>query len=773
MKFAYLLRIMTLFSWISIQAGSFSFAVSVRDSMLQGVEEATSPTEKGDLLVALSRYYRRINLDSSQIYVEQALKVARDAGLEQKVQRYKMSQAALFWMQSNLDGAAKNYREALAYWRKKRDKVEVTRCLLNLGTVSYSAGTPKQAIEYLSEASLLARETGEKLMEAQIAGTMGSVYYSLEILDSSLYYRQAALEAFAALKDTANMVRSETNLGLHFRDLGQSLRARIHYEQAVEYLTGVDDIGLRGEVYEGLGQLEYRIGDQEAAVKNLLKAREYFRDLGWNQNIAYNNILVGLCFKALGRTAAAKEQFEEGFALADSIGNKAAAASAIANIGEMQRAEGNFREAIVKYRESLRLNAGDTVHADFFSRYLGMGLCMKELGMTDSADHYLGLAFDMARRHQDHFELGTGLHELASVAYREENFRECVYRIDSALKWFSVDKNPRGLHDAFALKSECLEKMGDFVGALAAQRQAARWRDSIFSADATESLLALEAQLWTEKNQHYLDLSEKQKELKTKEAQIARNKSERLAAQRNWLITIFILLLAGGGITWYLNRKRRQNNMQRKISELRIAALRAQMNPHFIFNALGSVQLLINTQKSREANMYLSSFARLLRTILENSGSATLSLEDELEALRLYVQLEALRFKFEYQLEVDEEINAADVRIPGMLIQPLIENAIKHGISGKHNEGRLKVLFQNKNGQLLCIVEDNGIGRTEAGKISRESGPHRSIGIQLIREQLDLIRPFRKDRLSILDLTDADGNSAGTRIEILLEMNHQ
>ena len=103
----------------------------------------------------------------------------------------------------------------------------------------------------------------------------------------------------------------------------------------------------------------------------------------------------------------------------------------------------------------------------------------------------------------------------------------------------------------------------------------------------------------------------------------------------------------------------------------------------------------------------------------------------------------------------------------------MVENAIKHGISGKHQAGRLKVLFQIRDGQLLCIVEDNGIGRKEAGKIKREEGPHRSIGIQLIREQLDLIRPHRKDRLRIIDLTDQDGNAAGTRIEILLELTHQ
>jgi tetratricopeptide (TPR) repeat protein len=519
--------------------------------------------------------------------------------------------------------------------------------------------------------------------------------------------------------------------------------------------------------------LEYQIGDQEAAVKNLLQARGYFRDLGWNQNIAFNNILVGLCFKSLGRNAAAQEQFEAGYALADSIGAAPAAASAIANLGDLHRAQGKFRAAMENYREALRLSAGDTVHVDFFSRYLGMGLSMKGLGMTDSANRYISLAFEVARRHRDHFELGTGMRELAAVALQEENFRECVVRVDSALKWFSVDQNPRGLHDAFALKSECLERMGDFVGALNAQRQAAQWRDSIYSADATESLLALEAQLWTEKNQHYLDLAEKQNELKTKEAQIAQNKSDRLSTQRNWLITIFVLLLLGGGIAWYLNRKRRQNIMQRKITELRIAALRAQMNPHFIFNALGSVQLLINTQKSREANMYLSSFARLLRTILENSGSATLSLEEELEALKLYVQLEALRFKFEYQIEVDEEINPADVRMPGMLIQPLIENAIKHGISGKHQDGRLKVRFHQKEEGLLCVVEDNGIGREEAGKIKREAGLHRSIGIGLIREQLDLIRPFRKDRLRIIDLKDPSGKATGTRIEILLELTPQ
>lgn len=768
--FQAVLRPLWLLVLLAVSGPSAVHATSVRDSLLTEFEAADGPEDKGNLLFSLSRFYRRTNLDSATYFIEEALKVAKAAKLDDRYHRYLMSRASIHWMQSQTDQSQAHYETALAHWRKTGNLEEVTRCLLNLGNVRYSAGEPLRAIDYLKESQQLAEENGFALMAAQSVGTIANVYYSLEKLDSSLHYRLATSEAFAALGDTFNLVRSETNLGWHFRETGQSHRARIHYQKALELLPAVEFIGLKGQVYEGIGELEFRSGNLQAACDNFMTSRKYFRELGWHKNIAYNDITVGMCFKMLGRNAAAEAQFKSAFQLADSVGNKAAAAMAINRLGELYRHMGRNKEAIRRFRQAIAIAGTDSIHFDRFSLYLGLGLSMMQLEMRDSADYFLEQAFALGHKHKYTVEMGGAMKDLAAFAFSREDYRGCVARIDSALHWYAADKHSRGLHEAFSLKSKCLERMGDFVGALEAQRAAAQWRDSIQSADVAESLLAIEAQLWSEKKQHALDIARSEQELKTKEAELAANESNRLITQRNWLITIFVLLLVVGVLFFYINRKLRQNAMQRKISELRIAALRSQMNPHFIFNALGSVQLLINTQKSREANTYLSKFARMLRMILENSDSPTLSLEEEVEALRLYVELEALRFKFEYEITVDADLSTADIQIPGMLIQPFVENAIKHGIAGKQEAGRLKLEFLYREEGLLCVVEDNGIGREEAGRIRRSKGQHHSRGTEIIRGQLELVRPHRKDRLRIIDLEDEQGNAAGTRVEIRLEL---
>lgn len=741
------------------------------DSLLDVAESTGSAELQGDIYQKLSRHYKKSNLDSSRMYIEKAIEIATDAGLIEKLHRYKMSQAALFWMQGNLEDAAKNYENALAFWRTKKNHEEITRCLLNLGTVNNSRGKNQEAISYLRQAMVNAEKGGLSLMSAQAAGTMASIFFSLEVYDSCFAYEFEAADIFTDLNDSANLARVYHNIGYHYREIGQSHSARIYYYRSVEYVAGTDEIGLKGEIYEGIGNLEYSAGNFKEAVESFLKAREFFRSLGWKLRIGNNATLVGLCFKSLGRNGAAREQFQKSIAVGKEFPENNLLSSAMTNLADLEREEGKFMLAVKTYREAIDVAEEALEQPNHFSRYMGLGLAFRELGLADSAKKYTELGLTLARERRSNLDVGIGFQDLAASSFKHGQFRDCITYLDSAVNWFSVNQHPRGLHDSYELRSQCLEAMGDFVGALEAQREAAHWRDSMVTVGQAEALLALEAQLWSDKKQHSLVMAQKNQEIQAKEKDLAIQTSERAQTQRNLLISILAFILLFGGALYYINLKRKENQMQQKISELRITALRSQMNPHFIFNALGSVQLLINTQKTKEANLYLSKFARLLRLILENSSTSDLTLEEEIEALKLYVELEALRFKFQYEFEIDESLALGDIQIPGMLIQPFVENAIKHGISGKQEEGRLKLGFNRSNGELLCSIQDNGIGRQESQKINREKGNHHSMGIQIIESQLELVKPQKKDRLSIIDLADSHGTAEGTRVEIRLPLN--
>lgn len=178
---------------------------------------------------------------------------------------------------------------------------------------------------------------------------------------------------------------------------------------------------------------------------------------------------------------------------------------------------------------------------------------------------------------------------------------------------------------------------------------------------------------------------------------------------------------------------RKKEAVVRQIKELEIKAIRSQMNPHFMFNALNSIQSLINNQQYKQANIYLEKFSVLMRRVLNNSEKSFVPLSDELEALTLYCELEKLRFDFEFTIHIDAGINTDLTEIPGMIIQPLVENSIVHGLAQKGSAGQLNVRITTDQSYLTIEVRDNGTG------LSPRPENDQGFGLKLVRERLDLL----------------------------------
>lgn len=239
---------------------------------------------------------------------------------------------------------------------------------------------------------------------------------------------------------------------------------------------------------------------------------------------------------------------------------------------------------------------------------------------------------------------------------------------------------------------------------------------------------------------------------------------------------IFLILISSIVVRIKVIKKQEEEKtrLNKMLGELELTALKAQMNPHFIFNSLGSIQNLINRDKKIEANIYLSKFAKLLRMTLDHSDKREVSLADETVMLELYLGLEALRFvnKFEYRIEVDTEIDTYSVKIPPMIVQPFIENAIKHGLLPKKADALLVIRFSLLEDQTLyCMVEDNGIGRVQREKLKEKStSGHISKGIKITKNRLELVNQLRSRpaEIRITDLYKDNGEGAGTRIEIFI-----
>lgn len=209
-------------------------------------------------------------------------------------------------------------------------------------------------------------------------------------------------------------------------------------------------------------------------------------------------------------------------------------------------------------------------------------------------------------------------------------------------------------------------------------------------------------------------------------------------------------------------------SIKTKNKKIALQSLRREMNPHFIFNSLNSVNQFISENKELEANKYLTSYSNLMRNMMENSNKDFVTLNNEVEQLKKYLDLEHLRFneKFDYEITIDDALDGDAVLVPNMLLQPHLENAIWHGLRYKEGKGFLKLDFKLKNNMVKVIVDDNGIGLTKSKELKTTNQKvHESRGMTNTRERISLLNELYKKNIS-LKISEKENPETGTRIEI-------
>lgn len=217
------------------------------------------------------------------------------------------------------------------------------------------------------------------------------------------------------------------------------------------------------------------------------------------------------------------------------------------------------------------------------------------------------------------------------------------------------------------------------------------------------------------------------------------------------------------------SEERRKAKYKQDLAEIQMLALRSQMNPHFLFNSLNSLKYYVLSKSKDETAEYLGKFALLVRTILNHSKQKSISLMEELNAIKLYIEIENLRLenKFDYHVEIDPSIAATGVSIPPMVMQPYVENAIWHGLMPLKTRGKLLLEVKNMGDRIQCIIEDNGIGREAAKALTGQNPPtKKSMGMQISQDRLELLKQAYgvETRISVIDLIATNGKALGTRI---------
>jgi LytS/YehU family sensor histidine kinase len=214
--------------------------------------------------------------------------------------------------------------------------------------------------------------------------------------------------------------------------------------------------------------------------------------------------------------------------------------------------------------------------------------------------------------------------------------------------------------------------------------------------------------------------------------------------------------------------------LEKELDKSTLLGIKAQMNPHFIFNALNTIQSYIYMNDKRSAGIYISKFSDLTRSILDMSNKEFITLHEEVNALEIYLSLEKMRFEdsFDYSINVSSQLNKESIQIPSMLIQPYVENAIKHGLLHRKNNRILKLFFEKKGNYLEIIVDDNGIGRKQSEEKNKNNQrKHQSFAMEANKKRLDILQQHFSDiNLQFIDKQSPLGEAEGTKVIITLPL---
>jgi len=430
-------------------------------------------------------------------------------------------------------------------------------------------------------------------------------------------------------------------------------------------------------------------------------------------------------------------------------------------IAQIFNSTSRYDSALVYLGKSLKLNRQMDYPSGIADAYYNIATTYLLTPLTDSAFHYINKAVSLAKEIDDP-KLVNYLITLGKVQIVRGEYNPALKNALTAYNLARELNLPMIIYESSLLLSDVYNHLNRKDLAYDYLREHWQLNDSISNDEFLKRVTRLEIQY---------DFDKKQKEAEYARMEERIQNENRLRQQKMYFKGMLILVFLISLISFlYIRHNRLRAKYARIALEQRL--LRAQMNPHFIFNSLSAVQDFILSGKPQMANTFLTKIARLMRNILENSREEFIPLEKEIETVRLYLDLQQLRFEngFDYHISLDENLDPENYSIPPMLTQPCVENSIEHGLLKLRERGRINIAYRLNNGLLMLEVTDNGIGRQEAAQSNAERKNKRSISTMVTVERLENFRKTLKEKSISYEITDLYDNehAAGTKVIMML-----
>ncbi|MFT5847371.1 MAG: tetratricopeptide (TPR) repeat protein [Psychroserpens sp.] len=592
-----------------------------------------------------------------------------------------------------------------------------------------------------------------------------------ELIDSFFYKHSGDSTKMKTLISTSkaiNYIEGE-NYGLNA--LGTIYRNISYYETSIEThkkanallnntineefkIIGLNNIGV---AYRRMDLVKPALDFHTKALDIARSIKNPSRTISLNIAISQNGI--GNIYLILEQYGLALKQFEKSLGIEKTAGNRLGLAINYQNIGYSYEAQDDFENALLNYKLSLDYN-------EQINSNLGRVICYNSIGQVYikqknffDANIMIQKALGMALKINDQFyiassyiNLGWVQKEMEALTASEENLKKGLQLAKQYKLNFSIMQADKQL-------SELYNKTKDYKLALH------HYKESV----------AVEKTINNNRNLRYVNdvIIQYENEAKNKEIQelASENQIVKSKLERNqkifWFSILGLVVIVVVLAALYRNR---QLSQEKQILTLEQDMLRSQMNPHFIFNSLNSIKLYIINNEKENAVYYLNKFSKLIRKILVASSEKENSLEDELDTMRLYMNIENIRFsdEIDFQIYVDDTINTAGIKIPSLVLQPFLENALWHGLSSKKVNKKIRLhVYRTQDDAVMISIKDNGIGRVESENINRDKLIKRkSVGIAITKARLaNFSKSYTNDyQIDIEDLYDNNQKPLGTKV---------
>jgi len=543
---------------------------------------------------------------------------------------------------------------------------------------------------------------------------------------------------------------------------GKRLELFRFYTEKIAYYKKHGPIENMAACYSGLGRYYLSIEDYDRAIGYFLRSLDVFKSFDTLGALNERGI-IGSTYMNWGNLKKAEESLR--IYLNEIMRmNELSNSNAYDELGDLYFAKKDYKQALHYYFEGKKYYIASYFRA---SNLVSIAKVHLRLGAYDSALIYLEKADKIKQKEKSNIYFINNYTDIDFSWYEyyaaTGNNKRALQNLLTGFKEVQKLKNV-GLILSYSKELHYyLIKKGDSLQAL---RYLILYHNTLDSLDQINTQARIAS--------FEIEQQAQEKENKIEQLQVQKT------AQRNYYLIggAFLLLIVIGTISRlrYIRKKDKElltTEFKKQLAQAETKALRAQMNPHFIFNCLNSINSFVMDQKHELASEYLIKFSKLIRLILDNSRSETISIEKELETLKLYVLLESARFdnKFKCIYQIAGDVNPNSVMIPPMLLQPFVENAIWHGLMQKEGEGTITVEIKKQDEEFLNIsITDDGIGREKAAEIKSKSATHKSHGLKVTSQRIEMMNKLNSTgaHVNIIDLKDDQGHATGTRVELII-----